>query len=58
MTKMLPLLVVGILAPPLLGLAIGGQLMYASYRMRRRRLAAKTDALLRTHLEFGAARPA
>jgi hypothetical protein len=55
---MLPLLVVWILAPPLLGLALGGQLMYASYQMRRRRLADKTDVLLRTHLAFDVARPA
>lgn len=47
--KMFLPVVTGIFAPPLVWLMLGGQLIYASRLVRRRRLTDKAHLLIRTH---------
>ncbi len=49
MIKLLPVLAVGIFAPPLIWMAVGGQLIYASQRARRQRLESNTSRLIHAH---------
>ncbi|MCS6285383.1 MAG: hypothetical protein H8K08_08125 [Nitrospira sp.] len=49
MIKALPLLAIWIFAPPLVFVAIGSQLIYASHLMRRQRLIDRTQQRIRTH---------
>lgn len=49
MIKALPLLAIWIFAPPLVFVAIGSQLIYASHQMRRRRLVDRAQQRIRTH---------
>jgi hypothetical protein len=53
MSKVLPLLAISIFAPSLVWMAIGGQLIYLSQVVRRRRLKTRTDRFIQAH-----ARPA
>ncbi len=49
MIKALPLLAIWIFAPPLVFVAIGSQLIYASHQMRRQRLIDRAQQRIRTH---------
>lgn len=49
LTKLLLLVMIGIFAPPLLWLACGSQLVYASRLARRQRLAQRAHRLIHTH---------
>jgi hypothetical protein len=53
MVKLSLLVLVGIFAPPLLWLACGGQLVYASRLARRQRLAERAHRLIHAHSMFG-----
>lgn len=49
MAKILPLLAVGVFAPPLFWLVAGAQLIYASQQARSSRLYGKTERLIGLH---------
>jgi hypothetical protein len=49
MIKTVSLLAIWIFAPPLVLVAVGSQLIYASYQVRRRRLSERTQRLIHAH---------
>ena len=49
MIKALPLLAIWIFAPPLVFVAIGSQLIYASHQMRCQRLIDRAQQRIQTH---------
>ncbi len=54
MLKSLSLLTLWIFAPPFVIVAIGGQLIYASRRLRRQRLVDRAAQRIQTHTQLAA----
>jgi len=52
MIKILPLLAIWIFAPPLVFVAIGSQLIYASRQTRRQRMTTRAHRLIQSHTQL------